>query len=158
LSPKFVAKICHQNLSPKFVTKICHQNLSPKFITGIHTIGIHVIVIHTIGTKQGRNKLRNRIDVCDVIRFVSMTSSGSRAAPDCHTGQSKGRYCARALQSYSLVYYFLGTKVTQKLLRILKKLRCTTKTTTKNAHQSRFLEALLVRKQMASLKTGKQQL
>ena len=57
---------------------------------------------------QGSNKLRNRIDVCDVIRFVSMTSLGSRAAPDCRTGQSKGRYCARALQSYSLVYFFLA--------------------------------------------------
>ena len=44
---------------------------------------------------QGRNKLRNRIDDCDVIRFVSMTSLGSTAAPDCPTGHSKGRYCAR---------------------------------------------------------------
>ena len=58
-------------------------------------------------SEQGSNKLRNRIDVSDVIRFVSMTSLGSRAAPDCRTGQSKGRYCAR-LQSYSLVYFFLG--------------------------------------------------
>jgi hypothetical protein len=38
-----------------------------------------------------------------------MTSLGSRAAPDCRTGQSKSRYRARtrALQSYSLVYFFL---------------------------------------------------
>ena len=48
------------------------------------------------GQNQGSNKLRNRIDVCDVIRFVSMTSLGSIAAPDCRTGQNKGRYRARA--------------------------------------------------------------
>ena len=33
----------------------------------------------------------------DIIRFVSMTSLGSLAAPHCHTGQSKGRYHARSV-------------------------------------------------------------
>ena len=33
---------------------------------------------------------------CDVIRFVSMTSLCSTAAPDCHTRQIKGRYPALA--------------------------------------------------------------
>ncbi len=55
---------------------------------------VNYMISYTFG--QGRNKLRNRIDECDVIRFVSMTSLGSRAAPDCRTGQSRGRYCARA--------------------------------------------------------------
>ena len=32
---------------------------------------------------------------CDVIRFVSMTSLCSTAAPDCRTSHSKGRYCTR---------------------------------------------------------------
>jgi hypothetical protein len=32
-------------------------------------------------SRQGRNKLRNKIDECDVIRFVSMTSLGSSTAP-----------------------------------------------------------------------------
>ena len=38
------------------------------------------------GQIQGRNKLRNRIEV---IRFVIMTSLCSTAASDCRTGKAK---------------------------------------------------------------------
>ena len=51
------------------------------------------------------NKLDIRIFIlkCDVIRFVSMTSSGSIAAPSCRISQSKGRYHTRVwLHSQSL--------------------------------------------------------
>ena len=39
---------------------------------------------------------------CDVIRFVSMTSLGSIAAPNYPTGQSKGRYRAHGFNSIPL--------------------------------------------------------
>ena len=45
---------------------------------------------------QGRNRLRNRIKAIEVIRFVSMTSLGSIAAPDCHTGKKTDILNARA--------------------------------------------------------------
>jgi hypothetical protein len=83
-------------------------------------IRLILTLLPILGQSQGSNKLRNRIDVCDVIRFVSMTSLGSRAAPDCRTGQNKGRYCARALQSYSLVYFFLGQSHKGWVLKMAK--------------------------------------
>jgi hypothetical protein len=44
LSPKFVAKICRQNLSSKFVIKIRRQNLSSKVITLAPVSNVHVLV------------------------------------------------------------------------------------------------------------------
>ena len=40
---------------------------------------------------------KNQFQNCDVIKFFGMRSLCLMTAPDCHTGQSSGRYCARSL-------------------------------------------------------------
>ena len=50
------------------------------------------LVVINVGDKQGRNRLRNRIEA---MWFVIMTSLGSTAAPNFRNSQSRGRYCAR---------------------------------------------------------------
>ena len=51
-----------------------------------------------------------KVHCYEVIRFVSMKSVGSIAAPDCRTSQSKGRYCARTCTaSFPVVVEFVTT-------------------------------------------------
>ena len=71
----------------------CNKESIPKNeATWISNIVTFVIFV----SGQGRNTLRNRIEVTWPFRFVSTTTLGSIAAHDCPTGQSIGRKRASA--------------------------------------------------------------
>ena len=69
-----------------------------------------VIFVSHLGLLWSKEEIGKGIGLkqCDVIRFVSMTSLCSIAAPDCCTSQSKGRYPACVwLQSKLLLLRYI---------------------------------------------------
>ena len=62
----------------------------------IGSVCISFLGLVRLSRDQGRNTLRNRIEVTWPFRFVSTTTLGSTAAPDCRTGRSIGRKRASA--------------------------------------------------------------